>query len=294
MATDDNSSAPEWYVARSGRKPSGPHALSSLERRLQVGALSSSTLIARRGDATWRSVGEVLGRPVSAASDSPHSAGRREPTASARPQIGSSLLVAVAGFVLGALSCLAVIEIRYRTFSQPETAQSGAPPSFAETNDSPRFSGRQTDSHGPAQQTAASAGFRPETAPGGTQQDFDTTPSTPRAVPTTKPSTASAALADQLFLARNAMDLTVWARLGDYSWRDMGLKNYWGHEIGGIDWVTPVGPDSIRLVGQYIDALGTVYRPRTIREINAPFLQDLDGMSGKKPAGSQPATPTSP
>ena len=87
------------------------------------------------------------------------------------------------------------------------------------------------------------------------------------------------------------MDLMIWARLGDYAWRDMGLRNYWGREIGGVDWVTPVGPDSIRLVGQYIDSLGTVHRPKTTQEINAPFLQDLDAMSGRKPASGSRVAP---
>ena len=99
-------------------------------------------------------------------------------------------------------------------------------------------------------------------------------------------------MADQLFLARNGSDLIIWARLGDYQWRDMGMRSYWGHQAGELDWVTPVGPDSIALVGRYINSLGNVRHPTTYQEMNEPFMNDLNLMGAGIPAtGTGSGTP---
>lgn len=89
-------------------------------------------------------------------------------------------------------------------------------------------------------------------------------------------------LDDQVILVKNSIDKFFRIRLGDYTWTDYGLKNFWGREIGGIDTVTPIGPDAIAIVDQYLNATGA-RRVRTAEQANEWFISDVEAMTKPTP-----------
>ena len=89
-------------------------------------------------------------------------------------------------------------------------------------------------------------------------------------------------LHDQVVLIRNSMDKIFRIRLGDYTWTDYGFKQFWGREIGGIDTVTPIGPDAIAMVDQYLNAIGA-RRVHTVEQANEGIASDIEAMSKPSP-----------
>lgn len=315
MRPKQESEPAEWYLLGTHGEPTGPFTPSTLIQWEAAGRIDGSALVARRGDSAWCPLRQVT---------------QLRPTANPNPTptaiSGTQNAIATSGFGLPALIATALIcacmgaTTCYVLMTRLERSRSAIDTSTNAIAD--RGTRRPAGSDDVTTQVAASKGTTNRTesstrkseqgprsnAPESKSEPADIVASgaAPTAPPpsngvvsragTTPPSPTSSAMADQLFLARNGSDLIIWARLGDYQWRDMGMRSYWGHQAGELDWVTPVGPDSIALVGRYINSLGNVRHPTTYQEMNEPFLNDLNLMGAGIPAtGTETGTaPNSP
>ena len=292
MQPNQVSEPAEWYLLAPSGKPTGPFTSAALIQWEAAGRIDGSTLVARRGDPAWRPIrqvsqlrhaatvsptlaAEVVTRPVSP------STGFRFPTL-----IATACIFACAGAVV---CYIALTRLGYqrnvRDAAASTTVERGVASrtKVASGNSAPR-SGRSAAT--PVQEPpidSVSATEVPEQPP----------PSRATLVTaSSQPSPVSNAMSDQVFLARNSDNLIIWARLGDYKWMDYGTHNYWGQEIGGVDMVTPAGPNAIALVGNYINALGNVRHPKTFQEVNEPFLNDLRSMGASIPGTESDVSPT--
>ncbi len=292
MQANQVSEPSEWYLLAPSGQPTGPFTSAALIQWEAAGRIDGSTLVARRGDPAWRPIRQVS-QLRHAATVSPTLAAEIAPRSSS-PSTGfrfPALIATACIFAcVGAVVCyIALTRFGYqpnvRGAAVSTTVERGAASrsKLASGNSAPR-SGRSAAT--PVQEPpvdSVSAAEVPEQPPP-SRATVGTAAS--------QPSPVSNAMSDQVFLARNFGDLIVWARLGDYKWTDYGLRNYAGFEIGGVDIVTPVGPNAIALVGNYINALGNVPHPNTYQELNEPFLNDLRSMGASIPANGSGVSPT--
>lgn len=312
MEPNHESESAEWYLLGTRGEPTGPFTPSTLIRWEAAGRIDGSALVARRGDSAWCPLRQITQlRPTANPYPTPTAMSGTHPGI-ATSGFGLPALIATALICacMGAATCYVVMTRLARSRSVADTFTNAT---------ADRGTRRPAGSDDVATQIAASKETTNRTEPSTRKSEQGPSSNAPesksepadsvargaapaapppsngavsRAGPT-PPSPASSAMADQLFLARNGSDLIIWARLGDYQWRDMGMRSYWGHQSGELDWVTPVGPDSIALVGRYISSLGNVRHPTTYQEMNQPFLNDLNLMGAGIPAtGTGSGTPS--
>ena len=311
MRPNQESEPAEWYLLGTRGDPTGPCTLSTLMQWHAAGRIDGSALVARRGDSAWCQLRQVTQlKPVGHSVPTPTAPdGTKKGTATSGFGLPSLIATALICACIGATTCYVVMTRLERPRSSADTfanatadrgtrraargdevvtqaAASAGTAGRAETLATKSGQGPRSNAEDPKSEPLESlaSGTAPNDTPPSNRAASRDGPS--------PPSPASSSMADQLFLARNGSDLIIWARLGDYQWRDMGMRSYWGHQAGELDWVTPVGPDSIALVGRYINSLGNVRHPTTYQEMNEPFLNDLNLMGVGIPAtGSGSSTP---